>query len=120
VTSVSLTFNGVLPSNQFLTCQSNGGFAGDPCIITPNNTTLGNGQPGGAIQDGPSAVVPAIFTWSGLSITNGSTFDIAFASFGNGATGTLTGTPTPEPSTLALLATGLFGLLGFARRKLNA
>jgi len=115
VTSITLVFNGFLQSNQFLNCQSNGGFSGDPCTISPNNTSLGNGQPGGTGTNGPPAVLPATFTWSGLSIPNGGTFDITFASFGNNASGTLAA--VPEPSTLGLLATGLFGLLGFTRRQ---
>lgn len=50
------------------------------------------------------------YTWNGLDITANATFDITFASWPNGNNAF----PTPEPSTLSLLATSLIGFVGLA------
>lgn len=114
ITSFSLLFNGVLPSNQFIDCQTNGGFSGAGCSITGPSGTVGkNGQ------YGPGGIFPATITFTGLNIAPGATFDIVFSSFANGATGTVTGVPVPEPPTLLLLGSGLLGV-AFLRRRSRA
>lgn len=58
---------------------------------------------------------PALITFSGFSGSSTSVFELDFVSM----QGTSNVVSTPEPSTLSLLAIGLFGLIGFASRKLN-
>ena len=111
ITSFSIVFTGTLPTNQFLACQTNGGFSGASCTISGASGTVGTNA-----QYGPNGKLPVTITFSGLKIANGSTFDIVFSSFANGASGSITG--TPEPSTLLLLACGLVGLGTFLRRQM--
>jgi hypothetical protein len=107
VTSFSFVFTGSLPSNQFLDCQVNGGFSGASCTISGAGGTVGTNA-----QYGPSALLPATITFSGLNIPTGGTFDIAFSSFANGASGSVTG--VPEPGTLGLLGIGALVLVFLA------
>ncbi len=113
ITSFSFVFTGTLPSNQFLDCQTNGGFSGASCTISGASGTVGTNA-----QYGPNGKLPATITFSGLNITNGSTFDIVFSSFANGASGSMTGVSVPEPGTLLLLAFGLVGLGAFLRKQM--
>ena len=113
ITSFALVFTGNLPSNQFIDCQTNGGFSGAGCSITGPSGTVGKNA-----QYGPGGTFPATITFTGLNIAPGATFDIVFSSFANGATGSVTGVPVPEPATLLLLASGLVGIGAFLRRRI--
>lgn len=119
--TITFAFTGSLASNEFLNCQTNGAFSGASCTVTPTP----GGTPAGCTstdsnptntQDNPC--LPVTFTFTGLGISKNSDFDITFASFGNGASGQTI--VTPEPATLVLFGTGLFGIVGFARRKFNS
>ena len=111
ITSFSILFSGTLPSNQFIDWQTNGGFAGASCSISGPSGTVGKNA-----QYGPGGKFPAVITFSGLNIANGSTFDLVFSSFANGASGSVSGVPVPEPGTLLLLACGLIGVAALGRK----
>lgn len=88
-TSFALAFNGSLQSNQSVNCQENGSFAGNSCTVSGALGTVGN-----SIKYGPpsaSGVLVATFTFTGIPAGN---FDLTFASFSNGDSGTLTGPAT--------------------------
>ena len=88
-TSFTLGFNGLLQSNQSVNCQENGGFAGRPCTVSGSLGTVGN-----SVRYGPPSLngqLVANFTFTG--VPNGN-FDLTFASFSNGDSGTLGGIST--------------------------
>lgn len=113
VTSFSLVFTGSIASNQFIDCQTNGGFSGAGCSISGASGTVGKNA-----QYGPGGTFPATITFTGLNIAPGATFDIVFSSFANGATGSVTGVPVPEPSSLLLLAGGLVAIGALLRKQI--
>lgn len=128
ITSLTFTLDEDMAQNQFVNCQFGGGESGT-CEVTSSGGGSGSGTtkyvpcPGqsqcNSMESG-SFIIPVTttVTWSGFSVGNGDTFDLSFASWANGATPfTPPTSSTPEPGTLALLATGLFGLIGFSRRK---
>lgn len=113
VTSFAFVFTGNLPSNQFIDCQTNGGFSGAGCSISGPSGTVGKNA-----QYGPGGTFPATITFTGLNIAPGATFDIVFSSFANGATGSVTGVPVAEPGTLLLLAISLVAIGAFLRKQM--
>lgn len=93
-TSFTLAFNGLLQSNQSVNCQENGGFAGRPCTVSGSLGTVGN-----SVKYGPpssNGQLVASFTFTGVPSGN---FDLTFASFSNGDSGTLGGISTPPTGT---------------------
>ena len=88
-TSFTLTFNGLLQSNQSVNCQENGGFAGRPCTVSGALGTVGNSVKYG--PPSPNGQLIANFTFTGVPDGN---FDLTFASFSNGDSGTLGGIST--------------------------
>lgn len=124
--SFSLTFTGTLSgaapgSDQSLKCQSLGSAT---CSITGALGTVGTGEKYGP-PPGLTATTwnpVATFTFNGLSGSESACpagtapagtecFEITFASFGNGAGGTLTGT-VPEGSGISMLGASGLVLLG--------
>jgi hypothetical protein len=88
-TSFTLVFNGQLQSNQSINCQENGPFAGNSCTVSGALGKVGN-----SIQYGPpspNGTLVATVTFTGVPAGN---FDLTFASFSNGDSGTLTGSGT--------------------------
>lgn len=68
-----------------------------------------------------------LFTGTGILSTNAAGFDntegtLLFSTQGNGTvtfSATTSASPVPEPSTLAMLGTGLIGAAGFMKRRLS-
>jgi PEP-CTERM motif-containing protein len=114
VSSFTLTFMGTLASNAFLTCQVTGS---EECSITGAGTVGTGGMYGPPSGQTTNWDFYVNVGYTGVPAGN---FDLTFASFAHAGVDTGTVTSAPEPSSLALLATGLFGLLGFARRKMNS
>lgn len=121
--SLSLIFDGSLASNANLQCNFGGGESGT-CNV--------DGVPNGLNNPIPASDFPATITFSGLSIPDGTFFEIGTASFAHAgqdfgclagvpiASGGSTCTPvaSPEPSTpsMLLMAVLLFGTwIGFRR-----
>lgn len=117
--SFSLLYTGNSGDNG--SCQINGG-----AVTFFNNCTGKNGDGttfslGHDDTNHPGMNGPTLITFDAkagqCTATNPCTFDIGFVSWQG--TGNVI-TPTPEPGTLGLVASGLFGLLGFARRRFKS
>ncbi|HEY4948882.1 MAG TPA: hypothetical protein VIH88_00985 [Candidatus Acidoferrales bacterium] len=125
LSSLSLIFDGSLASNANLQCNFGGGESG-LCNV--------DGVSGGLSNPIPAGDFPATITFSGISIPDGTFFEIGTASFAHagqdfgclagtpiapgssGGTSTCTPVAAPEPSTpsMLLLAGLLFGAwIGF-------
>jgi len=123
LSSFSLIFDGSLASNANLQCNFGGGESGT-CTV--------DGVLGGLSNPIPAGDFPATITFSGLSIADGTFFEIGTASFAHAgqdfgclagvpiASGGSTCTPVaaPEPSTpsMLLIAGLLFGTAIVTRR----
>jgi hypothetical protein len=129
ITSISIALTGTIASNQFLTIQFGGGISGT-ATLSPNdvNCTTCGGNDGHADFFDPSpggngstqVPVTDVFTWSGISLTNGTVFEIQFSSFANGANVHTVGVPGPiEGAGIPGLIAGLgaLGLLGWRRKR---
>ncbi|HEY2445348.1 MAG TPA: PEP-CTERM sorting domain-containing protein [Rhizomicrobium sp.] len=117
---------GLQPGKMCDNFQANKGAAGgtseelsgtnfDSCTNgTPSGHTCSSSAGQAAADFAPNKVT---FTWKGLSIANGATFDITFASWNNSAY--ITPSQVPEPGSIALLGAGLlgFGAMMIRRRR---
>lgn len=92
---------------------TNTGFSGPNIDSCAGSACTGSVKGGTSANFAPGSVTYNWFAGTGTGIPIGATFDITFASWN-----TAVSTNVPEPSSLGLLAAGLFGLLSFARRKL--
>ena len=114
------------PCDNFTAHGGNAGFntelSGPDWDSCTQGATVGNTCQGGAggvaANFAPGTVT---YTWSGATIAAGADFDITFASWqqGNSAYVTPGASPVPEPSSLILIATGLFSAAGLVRRRFN-
>lgn len=120
LTSLDIKFTGMLPENAVLTCGGGGtGIQGSgPKPMSGNaSCTVNGGSKAGPGGTGSTLVAfTADYHWSNINWKSGAVFDLQIASFSNHATGTLS-TPTPEPSSLLLLGSGLLGLGMVIRRR---
>lgn len=116
--SFSFVYTGSSGDNG--SCQINGGATSffNACSgLNSDGTVFSLGHDD---TNHPGMNPPTKLTFTALSgqcaSTNPCSFDLGFVSW----QGTGTATVVPEPGTLSLFVSGLLGLVGFARRRLNS
>jgi PEP-CTERM motif len=118
-TTGSFTFVYTGSSGDNGSCQINGGAASFFSGCTGTNSDGTGFSLGHDDTNHPGMNPPTTITFTALpgqcTAANPCKFDLGFISW----QGTGTTKVVPEPGTLCLIATGLLGLIGFARRKLD-
>lgn len=114
--NISFLYTGSAGDNG--SCQINGVAASFFSACTGTNIDGTTFSLGHDLTNHPGMNPPTLITFTArpgqCTASNPCTVDLGFVSWQG--TGTTTRT-VPEPGTLGLLATGLFGLIGFVRRK---
>ena len=127
ITSLTLFYSGALDSNADIDMQVSGTTIFTACVETTAASATFSDSHCGTGDIAPAPVdLPLEMTWSGTGVANEGTFNIGTASFAHGGAdaGCISGTAscspvtaTPEPSSLALLGSGVLALAGVVRRR---
>lgn len=127
ITSLTLYYSGQLASNANIDMQTGGGSPFKSCAETSASVVYSDPTCGTHdIAPSPYNHLPLEMVWSNGYVLSGGTFNIGTSSFAHAGAdaGCIDGTsdckpmtPTPEPSGLVILGSGLAGLAGTLRRK---